>query len=67
MDLHYLNVLGTVSSNRNPSHCIQARKESALRKHQFVERETFYRNRSVPGKLVYLFQDGIGPGKTLPR
>lgn len=52
---------------QEPSHCIQGWKESALRKHQFIERETFYRDRSGPGKLVCLVQDGIEPGKTFLR
>lgn len=49
MELQYLNVLGTVSSNRNSSHCIQE-KESALREHQFVEREIFLRKQNCSRK-----------------
>lgn len=62
-----LKCLGTVPSNRNPSHCIHGWKESELRKYQFIERENFNRNRLVPGKLVHLVQDGTEPGKAFPR
>ena len=46
---------------------MQERKESALRKHQFVERGSFYGNGSLPGKLTDLVQGGTGPGKALPK
>lgn len=46
---------------------MQEWKESAVRKHQFIERVSFYRNRSLPGKLTDLVQGGTGPGKALPK
>lgn len=46
---------------------MQEWKESAVRKHQFIERGSFYRNISLPGKLTDQVLGVTGPGKALPK
>lgn len=55
------------SPTRDSLTVLEDGKRLALRKHQFIQRETFYRNRSAPGLLDCLIQDGVELGKPFPR